>query len=57
MVKNPQENVSHDSTLTKEDIKKLELIKDLSPKQVQEILHYNSIAKKTDKVELVTEEM
>jgi hypothetical protein len=30
----------------KEELKKLELIKDLSPKQIQEILHHNTIASK-----------
>jgi len=41
--------------LTKEEIKKLELIKNLTPKQIQDILHHNTIATKTDKITLDTE--
>lgn len=42
---------------SKDDIKKLELIKDLSPKQIEEILYQNIIAKRTDKVNIQTEQV
>ena len=41
----------------KEELKKLELIKDLSPKQIQEILHHNTIASKWNTKEIITEEI
>lgn len=48
---------SESQKLSKEEIKKLELTKDLTPKQIQEILHYNSLAKKTDKLQINTEQI
>jgi hypothetical protein len=42
---------------TKSDIKKLELIKNLSPKEIEEILHQNTIATRTDRVNIKTEEI
>ena len=42
---------------SKEDIKKLELLKNLTPKQIEEILHHNAIAKKDNRVEINTEEI
>lgn len=39
------------------DKKKLELIKDLTPRQIQEILHHNAIATRSDKVDINTEEI
>lgn len=43
------------NVFSKDDKKKLDLIKDLSPKQIQEILHQNTITKRTDKVNIATE--
>lgn len=41
----------------KDDIKKLELIKNLSTKEIQEILHCNTVASKTNKIQINTEEI
>lgn len=43
--------------LGKDDIKKLELLKNLTPKQVEEILYHNAIATNTEKKEIITEEI
>lgn len=43
--------------ISKEDEKKLGLVKNLSSKQIEEILYHNTIAKNTDKVSIVTEEI
>ena len=41
--------------MSKEEIKKLDLVKNLTPKQIEEILYHNTIATKSDKVNIVTE--
>lgn len=43
--------------LGKDDIKKLDLIKNLTPKQIEEILYHNEILKTKDKKEIITEEI
>ena len=41
--------------LSKQEIQKLELIKDLTPKQIQEILYHNAIATKDEIVKTIWE--
>ena len=39
--------------LSKQEIQKLELIKDLTPKQIQEILYHNAIATKDEIIKTI----
>jgi predicted transcriptional regulator len=42
---------------SKIDIEKLELIKNLTPKQIKDILYHNEVLKTNDKIEIQTEEV
>lgn len=44
-------------SLSMDDQKKLEILKNLTPKQIEDILYYNAIAKKNDSIEIKTEEV
>ena len=52
-----QEEIKEVLQPNKDDIKKLELVKNLTPKQIEEILYHNTIATKSDKIKIQTEEI